>query len=165
MRRALDESGLPPDRLVLELTETALLRDPDTVGERMIELKRLGTRLAVDDFGTGNASLRHLARFPIDVLKVDRSFVARIGIDQRQTAIAGSIVRLGQSLEMVVVAEGIEIPDQLAQLLALGCDFGQGFLLGRPSEPLELEHLLGPDAAPDGNGAAVEMAPLARVSR
>ena len=150
---------------MLELTETALLRDPDTVGARMAELKLLGSRLAVDDFGTGNASLRHLAKFPIDVLKVDRSFVRRIGIDQRQTAIAGSIVRLGQSLEMVVVAEGIETPDQLAQLLALGCDFGQGFLLGRPGEPQALEQLLDAGASYNGDHAPVAMAPLARVSR
>ena len=131
----------------------------------MAELKRLGVRLAVDDFGTGNASLRHLARFPIDVLKIDRSFVDRIGIDQRQTAIAASIIGLGESLEMLVVAEGIETPDQLAQLLALGCDFGQGFLLGRPTEPLELERLLVHDPASNGDGTSVAMAPLARVSR
>jgi diguanylate cyclase (GGDEF)-like protein len=138
VRRALAESELPADRLVLELTETAFLRDPDTVGERMMELKRLGVRIAVDDFGTGNASLRHLARFPVDVLKVDRSFVNRIGIDRRQTAIAGSIIRLGESLEMVVVAEGIESADQLAKLIALGSDFGQGFYLGRPVDALDL---------------------------
>ena len=107
VRETLADTRLPADRLVIELTETAFLRDPDTMAERMTELKRLGVRLAVDDFGTGNASLRHLARFPVDVLKVDRSFVGRIGIDSRQTAIAGSIIRLGAELEMVVVAEGI----------------------------------------------------------
>src|SRR5262249_53176838 len=123
-----------------------------------------GVRLAVDDFGTCNASLRNLARFPIDVLKVDRSFVSRIGIDQRQTAIAGSIVRLGQSLEMIVVAEGIETPDQLAQLRVLGCGFGQGYLLGRPAEPEQLERLLdqlGPDDR-NGNGALGPLEPISR---
>jgi diguanylate cyclase (GGDEF)-like protein len=161
---ALAASELQPDRLVLELTETAMLRDPDTIVERMSELKRLGVRLAVDDFGTGNASLRNLARFPIDVLKVDRAFVSRIGIDQRQTAIAGSIVRLGQSLEMIVVAEGIETPDQLAQLRVLGCGFGQGYLLGRPAEPEQLERLLDqlrPDDR-DGNGAREPLEPVSR---
>jgi diguanylate cyclase (GGDEF)-like protein len=164
---ALAASELPPERLVLELTETAMLRDPDTVAERMGELKRLGVRLAVDDFGTGNASLRNLARFPIDVLKVDRSFVSRIGIDQRQTAIAASIVRLGQSLEMLVVAEGIETPDQHAQLLVLGCGYGQGFLFVRPAAPEELERRLSQlvplDA--DGNGHGGARKPLAQVSR
>ena len=161
---ALAASELPPELLVLELTETAMLRDPDTIAERMGELKRLGVRLAVDDFGTGNASLRNLARFPIDVLKVDRSFVSRIGIDQRQTAIAGSIVRLGQSLEMVVVGEGIETPDQLAQLLVLGCGYGQGFLLGRPSRPDELERLLKQLVPRDGTGSGAR-GPLESLSR
>ncbi len=142
VKQALTESGLPPERLVLELTETAFLRDPETVAERMTELKQLGVRLAVDDFGTGNASLRHLARFPVDVLKVDRSFVNRIGIDRRQTAIAGSIIRLGESLEMTVVAEGIETADQLAELLALGCGYGQGFYLARPAPAEELDPMI-----------------------
>ena len=135
---ALRASCLTPDRLALELTETAFMREPGTVAARMGELKELGVRLAIDDFGTGNASLRHLARFPVDVLKVDRSFVSRIGIDRRQTAIAGSIIALGNELEMTVVAEGIETADQLAQLIALGCRYGQGFNLARPMPPAEL---------------------------
>ncbi len=162
VRDALAETGLPPDRLVLELTETAFLRDLDRVAEQMLELKRIGVRLAVDDFGTGNASLRHLARFPIDVLKVDRSFVNQIGIDRRQTAIAGSIIRLGESLEMVVVAEGIETPDQLAQLLALRCDFGQGFYLGKPIEPEGLEPALDRAPAPALNAHGRSLEPLLR---
>jgi diguanylate cyclase (GGDEF)-like protein len=160
VRRALVESELPADRLVLELTETAFLRDPDTVADRMGELKRLGVRIAVDDFGTGNASLSHLARFPVDVLKVDRGFVNRIGIDRRQTAIAGSIVGLGESLGMTVVGEGIETPDQLAQLLALGCGFGQGFYLAKPMDAVDLESLLERTAPPamTGNGLARQAA-------
>ncbi len=164
VREALAETELPPEQLVLELTETAFLRDPDTVAERMVELKRLGVGLAVDDFGTGNASLRHLIRFPVDVLKVDRAFVNRIGIDRRQTAIAGSIIRLGEDLEMVVVAEGIETPDQLAKLVALGCDFGQGFYLDRPMEPLSLEPQLAraPATPANGNGNGHARQPLLR---
>jgi EAL domain-containing protein (putative c-di-GMP-specific phosphodiesterase class I) len=127
---------------VIELTETAFMRDADVVAERMRELKQLGIRLAVDDFGTGNASLRHLGSFPVDVLKVDRSFVGRIGIDPRQTAIAGSIIGLGADLGLTVIAEGIETDDQIAQLLALGCGFGQGFRLARPVAPEELRPLL-----------------------
>ncbi len=163
VRRALVESELPADRLVLELTETAFLRDPDTVADRMGELKRLGVRIAVDDFGTGNASLSHLARFPVDVLKVDRGFVNRIGIDRRQTAIAGSIVGLGDSLGMTVVAEGIETPDQLAQLLALGCGFGQGFYLAKPMDAVDLESLLERTAPPAMTGDG--LAPEAALSR
>jgi diguanylate cyclase (GGDEF)-like protein len=142
VRKALIDSGLPPEMLVLELTETAFFRDSDAVAERMVELKRLGVRLAVDDFGTGNASLRHLARFPVDILKVDRSFVERIGVDRRQTAIAGSMIALGDSLEMSVVAEGIETPDQLAKLVALGCELGQGFYLAKPMDSVDLEAML-----------------------
>jgi diguanylate cyclase (GGDEF)-like protein len=142
VRDALAGTGLRADRLVLELTETALMREPEMVAEYMAELKRLGVRLAIDDFGTGNASLRHLARFPVDVLKVDRSFVRRIGIDHRQTAIADSIIGLGQELEMTVVAEGIETADQLAQLIALGCGYGQGYYLARPAPAEEIGSLL-----------------------
>jgi EAL domain-containing protein (putative c-di-GMP-specific phosphodiesterase class I) len=142
VRRLIAEVGLEPDRLVIELTETAFMRDADLVAERMRELKQLGIRLAVDDFGTGNASLRHLGSFPVDVLKVDRSFVGRIGLDPRQTAIAGSIIGLGADLGLTVIAEGIETDDQIAQLLALGCGFGQGFRLARPVAPDELRPLL-----------------------
>jgi EAL domain-containing protein (putative c-di-GMP-specific phosphodiesterase class I) len=140
--RLLAESGVAPQRLVIELTETAFLRDAEAVTERMRDLKELGIRLAVDDFGTGNASLRHLATFPVDVLKVDRSFVGRIGFDPRQTAIAGSIVGLGDDLGLTVIAEGIETDDQIARLLALGCSFGQGFSLARPAPPDDLRPLL-----------------------
>jgi len=163
--RITAESGLDPERLVIELTETAFLRDTEAVTERMRELKQLGIRLAVDDFGTGNASLRHLASFPVDVLKVDRSFVARIGLDRRQTAIAGSIIRLGEDLGLTVIAEGIETDDQIAQLLALGCGFGQGFRLARPVPPEELRPMLArTHASPLGSVAKLERGglPLSR---
>lgn len=140
--RILAESDVDPRRLVIELTETAFLRDPEAVTERMSDLKELGVRLAVDDFGTGNASLRHLATFPVDILKVDRSFVARIGFDPRQTAIAGSIIGLGDDLGLTVIGEGIETDDQVARLLALGCAFGQGFKLARPAAADDLRPLL-----------------------
>jgi len=138
----LAASGLAADRLILELTETALMHDADAVTDRMTELKRLGVRIAVDDFGTGNASLRHLARFPVDVLKVDRSFVDRIGVDRRQTVIAGSVIELGEGLDMVVIAEGIETADQLAKLITLHCAYGQGFYLAQPVPADQVEPLL-----------------------
>jgi diguanylate cyclase (GGDEF)-like protein len=164
VRETLADSGLPPGRLVIELTETALLRDTEAMADRMMDLKALGVRLAVDDFGTGNASLRHLARFPVDVLKVDRSFVSEIGIDHRQSAIAGSIISLGENLGMAVVAEGIETPEQLAHLRSLGCDFGQGFYLGRPVPAAELAPLLaGPVPPHDGNGRPAGARTVVRV--
>jgi diguanylate cyclase (GGDEF)-like protein len=164
VRETLADSGLPPKRLVIELTETALLRDTETMVDRMMDLKALGVRLAVDDFGTGNASLRHLARFPVDVLKVDRSFVSEIGVDRRQTAIAGAIINLGEDLGMAVVAEGIETPDQLAHLRSLGCDFGQGFYLGRPVPPAELEPLFAGGADPhNGNGRSAGTRDIVRA--
>jgi len=162
VRGALADTGLPAERLVLELTETSSLHDADRVADQMLELRRIGVRIAVDDFGTGNASLRHLAKLPVDVLKVDRSFVNRIGIDHRQTAIAGSIIRLGETLGMAVVAEGIESPDQMAQLLALGCGFGQGFYLSKPLAPAEFRDLLQhPPAAVASSAATLE--PLVRA--
>ena len=139
---ALTRSGLAPERLVLELTETALLSDAESTGERLAELKELGIRLAVDDFGTGNASLRHLARFPVDVLKIDRTFVQEIVRDGRQAAIVRSIIDLGLSLGMDVIAEGIENADQERRLIDLGCTLGQGFYLARPAQMSDLAAVL-----------------------
>jgi diguanylate cyclase (GGDEF)-like protein len=133
---ALERSGLAPDRLVLELTETAFLGEVDATVERLTELKELGVRLAVDDFGTGNASLRHLTRFPIDILKIDRSFVADIGTNTAETVIARSIIELGERLALTVIGEGIETEAQRQELLGLGCRLGQGFHLANPG-PLE----------------------------
>jgi diguanylate cyclase (GGDEF)-like protein len=130
---ALARSGLPPERLVLELTETAFLSDAEGTVERFAVLKELGVRLAVAAFGTGNASLRHLARLPVDVLKIDRSFVAQVNADGAQAAIARSIIDLGDNLELTVVAEGIETAAQQRELVLLGCRFGQGFHLARPA--------------------------------
>ncbi len=129
---ALDQSGLDPQRLVLELTETAFMTDIAAAGDRLTQLKELGIRIAIDDFGTGNASLQHLAQFPIDILKIDRSFVAQVGAQGTGEAIARSIIDLGENLDLVVVAEGIETADQQRSLTEMGCVFGQGFHLARP---------------------------------
>jgi len=135
---ALMRSGLSPGRLILELTETAFLSDAEASGERLQELKELGVGLAVDDFGTGNASLRHLATFPIDILKIDRSFVDEVGGSGPKGAIARSIINLGGSLDLIVIAEGIETPEQEDELIGLGCRYGQGFHLARPGRLDEL---------------------------
>jgi diguanylate cyclase (GGDEF)-like protein len=162
--RILAGSEIDPHLLVIELTETAFLRDPEAVTERMRDLKELGVRLAVDDFGTGNASLRHLATFPVDVLKVDRSFVARIGFDPRQTAIAGSIIGLGDDLGLTVIGEGIETDDQVARLLALGCAFGQGFKLARPVAADDLRPVLERTASQPAREITLERGRIPLVS-
>lgn len=136
--RALESSGLDPELLTLELTEGTLLQNaPDTV-RTLRSLERLGVRLAVDDFGTGFSSLSYLQAFPVHVLKVDRSFVARLDEEgeraESSAAIIGSIVSLAQGLGVRTVAEGIETPGQLCAVTTLGCDLGQGYFLGRPTQ-------------------------------
>jgi diguanylate cyclase (GGDEF)-like protein/PAS domain S-box-containing protein len=129
---ALAETGLDADSLCLEITETALLADVKAATVALRELRSLGLHLAVDDFGTGYSSLTYLKRFPVETIKVDRSFVAGLGIESEDSTIVEAVVRLGQSLGLSVVAEGIESPLQLARLRELGCDRGQGYLFGRP---------------------------------
>ena len=109
-------------------------------------LKALGIQLAIDDFGTGYSSLGYLKRFPVDTLKIDRSFVERIGVDIQDAAIVQSVVALAKTLNLSVVGEGIESRAQAAQLLALGCDRGQGFLFARPQSAEAITALLHKDA-------------------
>ena len=134
---ALAETGLDADSLWLEITETALLADVKAATVALRELRSLGLHLSVDDFGTGYSSLTYLKRFPVEAIKIDRSFVAGLGIESEDSTIVEAVVRLGQSLGLHVVAEGIESPLQLARLRDLGCDRGQGYLFGRP-RPAEL---------------------------
>jgi diguanylate cyclase (GGDEF)-like protein len=140
---ALAESGLPPDSLVLEMTESVLMDDSENVLEILRQLKRLGARLAIDDFGTGYSSLSYLHRFPVDILKIDRSFVERLSRTFDNAELAWTVVRLGQSLQLQTVAEGVEDSTQFLALRRMGCDIGQGFYFGRPMEGEELERLLG----------------------
>jgi len=128
VRSALAESGLAPENLVLEITESVMMLDTDLAVERLKALKDLGVQVALDDFGTGYSSLSYLSRFPIDVLKMDRSFLQAGKAD---SGLAAAIVSLGETLDLQVVAEGIEMPEQLAQLLSLGCELGQGFLFAK----------------------------------
>ncbi|MGB2952075.1 MAG: EAL domain-containing protein, partial [Gaiellaceae bacterium] len=128
VRRALSESGLPPSSLVLEITESVMMADTDFAVQRLSELKSLDVRLAMDDFGTGYSSLSYLSRFPVDILKMDRSFVGA----GENVALTSAIIALGASLELDVVAEGIELPEQEESLHDLGCELGQGFLFARP---------------------------------
>jgi diguanylate cyclase (GGDEF)-like protein/PAS domain S-box-containing protein len=131
---ALSATGLPADALTLELTESALVRDADRALDLLHRLKRLGVRLAIDDFGTGYSSLAYLHRFPVDVLKIDRSFVASVVTGRQSPALARAIVDLGRSLDLLTVAEGIERDAELAQFRELDCALGQGYLFARPAD-------------------------------
>ena len=129
---ALAETGIDADSLWLEITETSLLADVKGATVALRELRSLGLHLSVDDFGTGYSSLTYLKRFPVEAIKIDRSFVAGLGLEAEDTTIVEAVVRLGQALGLNVVAEGIESPLQLSRLRELGCDRGQGYLFGRP---------------------------------
>jgi diguanylate cyclase (GGDEF)-like protein len=129
---ALKETGLDPSDLILEITESVLMRDPDAVLGKLEDLKAIGVRIAIDDFGTGYSSLSCLGRFPVDIVKVDRSFVQRLGAGGPEATLTAAIVELAATLELTPVAEGIEDEDQLQRLLALRCEQGQGFLFARP---------------------------------
>jgi diguanylate cyclase (GGDEF)-like protein/PAS domain S-box-containing protein len=133
VRDALTESGLEPRSLTLEITETVLMADTDLAVDRLRELKELGVRLALDDFGTGYSSLSYLSRFPVDILKMDRSFL-REGATPDSSGLATAVVALGATLDLEVVAEGIEFPEQWHTLRDLGCELGQGFYFARPMD-------------------------------
>lgn len=136
---ALNESGTPPERLQLELTESSLVGNVKAAVATMRELKQLGVKLGLDDFGTGYSSMAYLQHFPFDVLKIDRSFVMNLGSAHVSQTIAEGIVALGSALELYVVAEGVETVEQLRLLREMGCHAGQGYLFGRPSLPEALE--------------------------
>jgi PAS domain S-box-containing protein len=130
--RLLDESGLPPDLLHLEVTETSLVRDVDQARRVLGALAAVGIGISIDDFGTGWASLTYLREFPVSSLKIDRTFVAGLGSGGPDDAIVSSIVTLGAELGLVVTAEGVETEGQRRRLLDLGCTMGQGYLFGWP---------------------------------
>jgi len=131
--RVLSECGFPPARLEIEITEDALVGDFDAARTVLLSLKNLGIRIALDDFGTGYSSLRHLRELPFDSLKIDRSFVSSMDESEESRVIVRTVVQLAKNLGLSVTAEGIETREQVTALHDLGCDRGQGFLLGRPS--------------------------------
>jgi diguanylate cyclase (GGDEF)-like protein len=130
---ALALTGVHPQQLVLEVTESVLMENPEQAASALTELRALGIRIAVDDFGTGFSSLSYLQRFPVDVLKIDKSFVDPLNESEpASSALVTSIIGLAHSLSLEVVAEGIEREDQFERLIELGCDYGQGYLMARP---------------------------------
>jgi diguanylate cyclase (GGDEF)-like protein/PAS domain S-box-containing protein len=141
--RALAHSGLKAEDLVLEITETSLMEDA-SAGEKVLhELRSLGVRLAIDDFGTGYSSLSYLRRFPLDILKIDRSFIRGITEGPEESALAQALIQLSRIMTLDTVAEGIETEAQLARLRALGCKNGQGYLFSKPLPAAEIaQHLL-----------------------
>jgi len=130
--RILTASGVNPSKIVLEITESLLMQDLEVTVDMLNRLKALGLRLAIDDFGTGYSSLSYLKRFPVDILKIDRSFVEGISIHGENATLAEAVVQLGQALQLQTVAEGIETDEQWSTLRELGCDFGQGYLFAKP---------------------------------
>jgi len=151
---ALAESGLPPSALTIEVGERLLVEDADLIVDRLTELRDLGVKLAIDDFGIGYASLAHLRQLPVDIIKIDPSFVAGLGQDPTLTLLTKTIVQVGRDLGMQVVAEGIEQPRQLAELREMGCEYGQGFLIAKPMAAARVEALI--RTVPSDAGGATE---------
>jgi predicted signal transduction protein with EAL and GGDEF domain len=145
---ALRVAGLTADDLYLEITETMLVEDIDTTTQVVEQLKQLGIRLAIDDFGTGYSSLLYLKRFPVGILKIDRSFIDGLGIDREDEVIVKAVIGVARALGIDLVAEGVETERQLQMLAELGCDYVQGYGLGRPLDAESTERLLAEAAAP-----------------
>ena len=138
----LRDTDLEPGSLSLEITETAMISDAESTLRTLRTLRGLGTRLALDDFGTGFSSLNYLRRFPVDTLKIDRAFVQELGSSASSLAIVRAVVSLAHALEMNVIAEGFETPQQLARLRDAYCDQGQGFYFSEPLTPEQMDQLL-----------------------
>ncbi len=137
MSRALSDSGLPPDALILEVTESTLVENLDVTLPRLHALKCLGLRLAVDDFGTGYSSLSYLADLPVSVVKIDKSFIDRITRDAEGAAMVRGVIDLSRALGLTCTAEGVERDSQLAVLDELGCDSVQGYLFAKPTSAVD----------------------------
>jgi diguanylate cyclase (GGDEF)-like protein/PAS domain S-box-containing protein len=142
IKRVVDECGMDPRLLVLEITETVLVKDVEAMAAKLRALTACGLRVAVDDFGTGYSSLSYLHRFPVHLLKIDKSFTDRVDGSVDDAALARAIVRLGQALHLETVAEGVETASQLAALRELGCTFGQGYHFAKPMDAGGIEGLL-----------------------
>ena len=139
---ALEETGLDPSCLELELTESVLMKHAESTKSTLKTLRAKGVQLAIDDFGTGYSSLSYLRRFPIDVLKIDQSFVRQITTAPEETAIVTAVIGMGRSLKLRVVAEGVETREELAFLQSHLCDEAQGYFFSRPVPPVQFARLL-----------------------
>jgi EAL domain-containing protein (putative c-di-GMP-specific phosphodiesterase class I) len=146
LRAALLDTGAPPERIELEITESMAMEEPDLLIERLAQIKRTGVSIAIDDFGTGFSSLSYLQRLQVDRLKIDRAFVTEITGSARGSSIAEMVIELGRNLGLSIIAEGVEDERQAQILQALGCPLAQGFLFSRPLSPEQLLEWLGADA-------------------
>jgi EAL domain-containing protein (putative c-di-GMP-specific phosphodiesterase class I) len=142
IEEALSASGLTPAALTIEVTETALMRDAEETAARLVAIKELGVQIAIDDFGTGYSSLAHLQRFPVDALKIDRSFITGLNGNREGETLVRTLVQLGKALSIETFAEGIELPSELAMLKDQNCDTGQGFLFAHPLSVADTEEFL-----------------------
>jgi diguanylate cyclase (GGDEF)-like protein len=142
VRAAIADAGIDPASLTLEITESMLMADIESAKETLHALRRLGVRLAIDDFGTGYSSLSYLKQLPVDIIKIDKTFVDQVDIDADDVALVDAVVGLGQALKMQTVAEGIETDGQWAMLRRIGIDHGQGYLFGRPSSPDDINLMI-----------------------
>jgi diguanylate cyclase (GGDEF)-like protein len=145
--RALQTSGLPASALTLEITESLLMVDLPRATEILSELRGLGVRLAIDDFGTGYSSLSYLEQLPIDILKIDQSFVSRLGAAGEESVMVRTITQLAHALNMGIVAEGIELPEHVRELQELDCPLRQGYFFARPASGSDIDALLASDKA------------------
>jgi EAL domain-containing protein (putative c-di-GMP-specific phosphodiesterase class I) len=152
--RAVDESGIRASWLVLEVTETVLMADPVVAATALGHMRDLGVRIALDDFGSGYSSLSHLRRFPIDIVKIDKSFVDDVAGEGARSAIARGIIDLGRAMQIQTVAEGIEWDEQAETLRRLGCELGQGFFFARPMGAEAWANLLRTDLMLEEGGVA-----------
>jgi EAL domain-containing protein (putative c-di-GMP-specific phosphodiesterase class I) len=139
VRAATESAGLPPGALCLEITESAIMRDPASAARTLTALRELGAQLAIDDFGTGYSSLAQLLTLPLDMLKIDQTFTASLGTSKDAEAILTSIIAMAHTVNLTVVAEGVENARQLSVLRGLDCDAAQGYHLGRPVAAHELD--------------------------
>ena len=159
VRSALDRHGLDPDDLIVEITETVLMKDAHATVGRLTSLKELGVRIAIADFGTGYSSLAYLRQFPVDVLKIDRTFVSEMTGSPDAAALIHTLVELGHTLGLVTLAEGIEQSAQIDGLRAQGCDHGQGYFFSRPVPAADVELLLAADVRSDELVAGATLPP------
>jgi EAL domain-containing protein (putative c-di-GMP-specific phosphodiesterase class I) len=154
VRRTLARHGLDPALLTLEITETSLMHDTELTANVLHDLKSLGLRLSIDDFGTGYSSLAYLRQFPIDTLKIDRTFITKATQTSESSALIRTLIQLGKALGIETLAEGIEEEVQLDRLQREQCDSGQGFLFARPLDPADIEAFFSSGKGRDGEHVA-----------
>jgi diguanylate cyclase (GGDEF)-like protein/PAS domain S-box-containing protein len=157
VRHVLEQTGLPAACLILEITESVIMYHSEITLDKLRALKEVGVRLAIDDFGTGYSSLSYLQQFPVDILKIDRSFTSGLNRGPNEDALARTIIALGDLLTLRTIAEGVELEGQHDRLRDLGCDYGQGYLFGRPISAEEMTRVLEASVAPEEEPTEVEL--------